>query len=88
MYMAPGAAVRVFLKCIRPVIVVEVAHIKGKYKDIMLVMVSIDANKQIYSFAFRLGKRENDDLWIWFMRRLQASVGVINGLVFSDDCSF
>lgn len=64
---------------------VDVAHMKGKYKGITLVAVSIDANKQIYPLAFRLNDKENDDSWMWFMRLLQSTVGVANGLVFVSD---
>ena len=47
-YMALRAFIRGFLNCIRLVVVVDATHCKGKYKGIILVVASIDINKQIY----------------------------------------
>lgn len=44
-YMTLEAYIRWSLNFIRMILVVDVAHCKGKYKGIMLVAVSIDANK-------------------------------------------
>lgn len=64
---------------------VDSANCKGKYKDIMLVVMSIDANKQIYLVVFGLGDKENDESWMWFLRRLDTTIGHVNGLVFVSD---
>lgn len=40
---------------------VDVARCKGKYKDIMLVAVSINVNKQVYPVDFGLGHKENNE---------------------------
>ena len=48
----------------------------------MLVAVSNDANKKTYLLTFELGNKKNDVSWTWFMRRLQTTIGVVNGLVF------
>lgn len=47
-YIALGASIGGFVNCIRPVLMVDVAHCKGKYKGVMLIAVSIDANMQVY----------------------------------------
>lgn len=56
-----GHLLDVFLNCSKSIIMVDAAHCKEKYKGIMLVAMSIDANKQIYPIAFRLGDKKNDD---------------------------
>ena len=62
--MALEVYIRGFLK-------LHKAHCKGKYKDIMLVAMSINANKQVYPVAFgQLSDKENDESWSWFTRRL------------------
>lgn len=58
MYMAVRAAIKSFLNFIRLLIVVDVAHIKEKYKGTTLVAASIDANMQIYLLCFPLGIRK------------------------------
>ncbi|KAA0060748.1 MuDRA-like transposase [Cucumis melo var. makuwa] len=62
-YMALRAFIRGFLNCIRLVVVVDATHCKGKYKGIMLVPVSIDANKQVCPIAFGLGDKEINESW-------------------------
>lgn len=42
---------------------VDTAHYQKKYKGIILVVVSIDANKQVYPVSFGLGDKENDESW-------------------------
>lgn len=59
--MALGASIKGFLNCSRSVIVVDIEHCKEKYKGIMLVVVSIDANKQVYLMAFGLDDKKNDE---------------------------
>lgn len=80
-YMALRAFIRGFLNCIRLVVVVNATHCKGKYKGIMLVPVSIDANKQVCPIAFGLGDKEINESWTWFIRRLQITITTANRLV-------
>lgn len=54
---------------------IDVAHFKGTYKGIMLVVVSIDANQQVYPIAFGLGDKKNDESRTWFMTSLRTTVG-------------
>ena len=67
--------------CIRPVLMVDIVCYKREYKSIMLVVVSIDANKQVYPMAFGLGDKENDESWMCFMRKL-TTIGAVNRLVY------
>lgn len=85
-YMALGASIGGFLNCRRPILVVDAAYCKGNYKGIMLVAMSIDANKQVYPMAFELGDKEKDESWTWFMTRLRTTISAVNGLVFVDFC--
>ncbi|XP_022159182.1 uncharacterized protein LOC111025601 [Momordica charantia] len=54
-FMALGCYIKGFSSCIRPVIVIDGAHMKGKYRGIILIASSVDGNNQIYPLAFGLG---------------------------------
>lgn len=58
-YFSLDACAREFCAC-RPVIVTDVTHLKGKYKGVMIVALTKDANEQIVPLAFGIGDKEND----------------------------
>ena len=84
-FMAIGASVRGFQQCIRPVICVDGAFLKGKYLGTLFVAVCKDGNNQIYPLAFGVGDSENDASWEWFMTKLRDAIGQIDDLVFISD---
>lgn len=49
-------------------------HLYGKYRGSMLVAVGIDANDQLFSLAFAIVERENNDSWGWFMAYIRVRV--------------
>ncbi|XP_022153200.1 uncharacterized protein LOC111020756 [Momordica charantia] len=51
-FMTLGQSIRGFLGCIRPVLVVDRAHLKGKFRGVLLSASGVDANNQIYPVAF------------------------------------
>nr|GEW54512.1 hypothetical protein [Tanacetum cinerariifolium] len=48
-----------FLSCLHPLLIIDVAHLKGLYKGTDLVDVGMDGNNQIMSIAFGICKGEN-----------------------------
>ncbi|XP_022155970.1 uncharacterized protein LOC111022954 [Momordica charantia] len=59
-----------FLACIRPVLVVDGAHLKGKFRWVLLTASGADANNQIYPVAFVI---------------VDSALDVVNNLVFVSD---
>nr|GEX20083.1 transposase, MuDR, MULE transposase domain protein [Tanacetum cinerariifolium] len=53
------AEICTFLNCLRLVLMIDAAHIKGLYKGTNLVAVAIDGNNQIVPIAFGICKGES-----------------------------
>ncbi|KAE8719042.1 Enolase 2 [Hibiscus syriacus] len=80
MFIAIGVAIRSFITCMRPVIIVDRAHLKGRYLGVNLLAVVMDANNGIFPIAYRVGKSETFDSWTWFMGHLRDCIGLISNL--------
>nr|GEV97423.1 transposase, MuDR, MULE transposase domain protein [Tanacetum cinerariifolium] len=52
LFIALGASIRTFLNYLRPLLIIDAANLKGKYKGTNLVAVGIDGNNQIVPIAF------------------------------------
>ncbi|XP_059309982.1 uncharacterized protein LOC132061133 [Lycium ferocissimum] len=55
-----------FKRC-RPVISIDGTHIYGKYDLKMLIVVTADANGQIFPLAFAIVDKETKEAWSWFL---------------------
>ncbi|XP_022154803.1 uncharacterized protein LOC111021969 [Momordica charantia] len=84
-FMALGCSIRGFGSCIRQVLVVDGAHLKGKYRGVLLTASSVDGNNQIYPLAFGVVDKESDESWTWFLERVKICIGNVDGLVFVSD---
>ncbi|KAK9195389.1 hypothetical protein WN943_003510 [Citrus x changshan-huyou] len=82
MQIVQGSSLRGFSSSIRPVIAVDGAFLKGKYKGTMFIATCKDGNNQIYPLAFCVGDSENDASWLWFCTKLRESNGEVENLVF------
>ncbi|KAE8654645.1 hypothetical protein F3Y22_tig00117048pilonHSYRG01337 [Hibiscus syriacus] len=85
LFIAIGAAIRSFITCMRPVIIVDGAHLKGRYLGVNLLAVAMDANNGILPIAYGVGKSETSDSWIWFMGHLRDCIGPISNLTIISD---
>nr|KAJ0221395.1 hypothetical protein LSAT_V11C200099080 [Lactuca sativa] len=74
-FMAIVCTVRAFQRCLHPIIIINGAHLKGKYFCTMFLTVGMDGNNQILPIAFGVGKIESGELWIWFLSRLKECIG-------------
>ncbi|XP_022156834.1 uncharacterized protein LOC111023667 [Momordica charantia] len=84
-FMALGCYIRRFSSCIRPVLVIDGAHLKGKYRGVILITSSVDGNNQIYPLAFELVDQESDQSWTWFLNMVKTCIGKVDGLLFVSD---
>ncbi|XP_022158318.1 protein FAR-RED ELONGATED HYPOCOTYL 3-like [Momordica charantia] len=81
-FMALGCSIQGFRSCIRTVLVIDGAHLKGKYKGVILIASSVDGNNQLYPLAFGIVDRETNESWTWFLERVKSCIGDVEGLVF------
>ncbi|KAK2652378.1 hypothetical protein Ddye_012234 [Dipteronia dyeriana] len=62
-FMSIDASLRGFWTCIRPIIVVDDTHLKGRFEGTMFVATTQDGNEQVYLVAFWYGDSENNFSW-------------------------
>ena len=66
LFIAFDACIRGF-QFIRNVIVVDGAHLKGKFKGVLLVAASQDGNGEIFPLAFGIVDSETYSSWKWLL---------------------
>ncbi|KAL4037008.1 hypothetical protein IC575_000591 [Cucumis melo] len=82
LFMAIGPCVRGFLNCIRSIIVMDGTFLKNKYRSLLIVVVCLDGNNQIYPLAFGVVDKETDNSIQWFLEKLKGSIGEVPNLGF------
>ncbi|GJS44378.1 transposase, MuDR, MULE transposase domain protein [Tanacetum coccineum] len=85
LFIAIGASIRTFFNYLRPVLMIDVAHLKGLYKGTNLVAVSMDGNNQIVPIAFGICKGETGPCWSWWMSVLKECIGDNTNFLFISD---
>ncbi|XP_057802661.1 uncharacterized protein LOC131017932 [Salvia miltiorrhiza] len=75
LFVALGSCRVAYTMCLRPIIVVDGTHLKGRNKGILFVAVTKDGNEQVFPMAFGVGPIENDESWTWFLSRLRMAYG-------------
>ncbi|XP_042758088.1 uncharacterized protein LOC122197947 [Lactuca sativa] len=73
--------IRAFRKCCRKVIIMDGAHLKGKYKGTILHAVAMDGNNQILHIGYGICPKETTDSWTWFLEKLHECIGDVEGLI-------
>ncbi|GJW39341.1 transposase, MuDR, MULE transposase domain protein [Tanacetum coccineum] len=77
--------IRTFLNYLRPLLIIDVAHLKGLYKGTNFVVVGMDENNQIVPIAFGICKGETCPCWSWWMFVLKECIGDNLNLLFISD---
>nr|GEZ17877.1 transposase, MuDR, MULE transposase domain protein [Tanacetum cinerariifolium] len=85
LFIAIGASICTFLNYLRPVLMIDAAHLKGLYKGINLLAVAMDENNQIVPIAFGICKGETCPCWSWWMFVLKECIGDNPNLLFIYD---
>ncbi|GJZ27455.1 transposase, MuDR, MULE transposase domain protein [Tanacetum coccineum] len=75
LYVGFGFAIRSFLCYMRPLIIIDGAHLKGNYSGTNLLAVGMDGNNQIPPLATRVSQGETGESWTWFLSRLKEQIG-------------
>ncbi|XP_024009179.1 uncharacterized protein LOC112084175 [Eutrema salsugineum] len=70
LFIAFGACINGF-RFIRNVVVVDGAHLKGKFEGVLLVAASQDGNGEIFPLAFGIVDSKNNASWEWFLTQLR-----------------
>ncbi|KAH7851517.1 hypothetical protein Vadar_012810 [Vaccinium darrowii] len=83
-FWAFASAIEGFRHC-RPVLCVDGTFLTGKYKGVMLIAVSQDAENQLFPIAFAVVERETKESWGWFLDCLRCYVTQRTGLCLISD---
>ncbi|KAK4390961.1 hypothetical protein Sango_2159400 [Sesamum angolense] len=60
-----------------PVIGVDGCHLKGHHGGILLIVVSIDPNNNLYPLAYAVVSGETRESWEWFLELLKGDLNVV-----------
>ncbi|GJV36801.1 transposase, MuDR, MULE transposase domain protein [Tanacetum coccineum] len=77
--------IRTFVNYLRPLLIIDVTHLKGQYKGTNLVDVGMIGNNQIVPIAFGICKGETGLCWSWWMSVLKECIGDNPNLLFISD---
>ncbi|GJX94629.1 transposase, MuDR, MULE transposase domain protein [Tanacetum coccineum] len=75
LYVGFGFAIRSFLRYMRPLIIIDGAHLKGNYLGTNLLAVGMDGNNQIIPLATGVSQGETGESWTWFLSKLKEQIG-------------
>nr|GEV67096.1 transposase, MuDR, MULE transposase domain protein [Tanacetum cinerariifolium] len=85
LFIAIGASIRTFRNYLRPVLMIDAAHLKGLYKRKNLVVVAMDGKNQIVPISFGKCKGETCPFWTWWMSVLRECISDNTNLLFISD---
>ncbi|GJZ91341.1 transposase, MuDR, MULE transposase domain protein [Tanacetum coccineum] len=80
-----NAQICTFVNYLRPLLIIDAAHLKGQYKGTNLLAVGMDGNNQIMPVAFGICKEETGPCWSWWMFVLKECIGDNPNLLFISD---
>ena len=69
----------------RNVIIIDGAHLRGKYAGCLLSASAQDGNYQVFPIAVGIVDGENDKAWEWFFKMLLKFIPNDNDIVFVSD---
>ncbi|XP_075076827.1 uncharacterized protein LOC107825130 [Nicotiana tabacum] len=74
MFYTYGSSISGWNHC-RTEIVVDATFLKSKFRDVLMISVSKDANNQIFSLAFGIAESENNNSYEWYFSELRTAIG-------------
>ncbi|KAK2665807.1 hypothetical protein Ddye_004381 [Dipteronia dyeriana] len=85
MFFCFKACINGFLSSIRPVIAIDGTFLTGSHRGVLIMVVCMDNNEQIFPLAFGVGESETNKGREWFLSRLHKAVGEVKDLVIVSD---
>ncbi|PWA93179.1 transposase, MuDR, MULE transposase domain protein [Artemisia annua] len=85
LFISINSEIRSFIAFMRPLIIIDAAHLKGKYKGTNLLAVGMDGNNQIIPIATGVCQGETGESWTLLLRKLRECIGVVPGLAIISD---
>ncbi|PWA54586.1 transposase, MuDR, MULE transposase domain protein [Artemisia annua] len=83
--LANEGTVRSFLCFMCPLLIIDAAHLKGRYLGTNLAAVAMDGNNQIIPIATGVTHGETGESWTWFLSKLKECIGEVPGLAIISD---
>eukprot|EP00268_Persea_americana_P034020 TRINITY_DN33661_c0_g1_i1.p1 TRINITY_DN33661_c0_g1~~TRINITY_DN33661_c0_g1_i1.p1 ORF type:complete len:527 (-),score=38.20 TRINITY_DN33661_c0_g1_i1:585-2165(-) len=68
------ASLQGFLSGCRPFIGLDGTFLKGKFKGVLLSVIALDANKQIFPLGIAVVAGETRESWMWFLENLKSGI--------------
>nr|GEX12663.1 hypothetical protein [Tanacetum cinerariifolium] len=86
LYVGFGVAIRAFLTSMRPLIIINRAHLKGTYDETNLLAVGMDGNNQIFLIVTGVCQGgTNTEAWLFFLSKLKESICVVQDMTVISD---
>ncbi|GKD95734.1 transposase, MuDR, MULE transposase domain protein [Tanacetum coccineum] len=80
-----SVAIKSFLCYMRPLIIIDAAHLKETYLGTNLVAVGMDGNNQIIPIVTGVSQGKTGKSWTWFLRKLKECIGEVPNLTIISD---
>ena len=84
MFLALRASIDGF-RHMRNVIIIDGAHLRGKYAGCLLTASAQNGNYQVFPIAVGIVDGENDNAWEWFLKMLLQFIPNEDNVVFISD---
>ncbi|XP_019255038.1 PREDICTED: uncharacterized protein LOC109233612 [Nicotiana attenuata] len=84
MFYAYGSSIAGWNHC-RPVIAIDATFLKSKFRGVLMISVSKDANNQIFPLAFGIAESENNNSYEWHFSKLRNVIASRENLIFLSD---
>ena len=64
--MGIWVSIQSFHSSLRPLIAVDGAHLREKYPEVLLTVMTYDGDRKLVLLAFAIAEIERQDSWEWF----------------------
>nr|GEX34947.1 transposase, MuDR, MULE transposase domain protein [Tanacetum cinerariifolium] len=85
LFIVIGDSIRTFLNYLRPMLMIDAAHLEGLYKETNLVAMTMDGNNQIVPIGFGICEGKTGPCWSWWLSVLKECIDDNLNLLFISD---
>ncbi|PIA40188.1 hypothetical protein AQUCO_02500113v1 [Aquilegia coerulea] len=76
LFISYRASIYGFINACRPLLELDITHLKGKYLGALLCAAAVDADEAMFPLAVAIVDAETDENWMWFLSELRKLLGV------------